>query len=425
MAIDYDFKQTDSAKQPGYESNLASNRVPTMVFDGGDVMASADLWRVLGDKQACTIYLIVDSSNTSGAPRVLYCEGGGKIQIYYNPSIGSVFLLMTDDSGDLIGNIGAVVGSNGFDKKVICFRNSGFVDGADGGCSSFVDGVKVTDTDFNTGDSVTLTDAVTYFGGEDATPTNAFVGQIPGIWVASVAHTDAEVSEYMEYLQDTYGVQGWDYNGTSSVTTVADDPVFDLSGDWSIGGWVKLDALDNDYAVPLAIGNFGATPSINIEFKSSDSELYAQCKSDTKPNVTVTSGVNNPGDSREWQYILLEHDDTANTLTLYIDNIQVGQQTSVDFDSFTFGVNAIFGDSRSRSSAELDGTLRDWACWNNVLSSDDKEDLAAGMYAADTATNSPVWNLTMLAEYDTTPVTVGVEPSSLSVTNTNVTGVYK
>ena len=135
MAIDYDFKQTDSAKQPGYESNLASNRVPTMVFDGSDVMASADLWRVLTDKQQYTIYVVVEGGGNTSSPYILnvtngpnqlflrYLDNNGNLLLRQNNAIGTV--------GDIQFNL--VPGGGVLDKKVFCIRNYGYFDGVDSG----------------------------------------------------------------------------------------------------------------------------------------------------------------------------------------------------------------------------------------------------------------------------------------------------
>jgi len=428
MALASFLQATDAKRPPKLDATFRWNREDSMTFDGGDVMSSADFASIVTGKKACTIYMVVEGGTQSDAWPVLWAVGSGsaKMQVYCQAATGTMYFQQKDDEGDAKTIAISALGDP-IPKTVIALVNYGDATGA----KAFVNdtGTSYSEATFNSGiDDVTIGSGTMFLAGVNSTPSTPFVGEIPGIWACDVAHTDAEVERNMEWLRDTYCVDGWGYDGSSSYSTISDHADLDFDdaagdcGDWSIGGWVKLEELTLTYGWLLSIGNYNATPSLNVFFKSADNKLYLQGESNDATSTEISSS-STPGTSTGWAHVLVTYTTATTTLKLYIDGVEVASDAAVDFDEFQF-TGMYFGDS-DQVDAELNGTLRDWGKWDRVLGAAEITELVAGGYAADTTGGAPTWNVRMEAADEniggSTPVGVG----SLSVTNTNVTGVYK
>ncbi len=407
IAYDYNFKQATSAKTPQLLDNLQRwNREDAMSLDGGDVMASADFGKIVGNKQPSTVYMVVEGgTQLTTAAYLLRCAPSSvNWYCYYKNDDGRIFFDQYGTNGRL-GTVAltAQAGGGPFDKRIICLVNYGEVVGVDGGAKMFLDntGNTATDADFNSenpGD-IDLSSTPTHLGDNDATAADAFVGEIPGIWAANVAHTDDEVAYVMEKLRDKYTVDGWGYDGTNSYTTVTDVATLDLpNGDWSLGGWVKVDSIPNTYGTLFARGSIGATPSCYIYLADSDDGIRVRIVSDDGTDLYLS--YTGPGASTEWQHVLVTYKKSTTTTTIYVDGVDVINEAVHDLNAITVNAAATFGDG-SLGSSEIDGTLRDWFKTDRLITAAEIAELVANGYAEDMADGAPSedngWNIVMNA----------------------------
>ncbi len=410
---DYNFKASE--KHPQLLDSLQRwNREKSMSFDGGDVMASADFAKIVTGKQAYTIYMVVEASDLS-VFLMSATNGDARFYINYLNGNGRMYCYQVDNNGDGLGSVYADTGAAGpLEKIVVCFRNNGLVNGVDGGCDSFAGDVstKRTDAAFNTGGEIDLGSAVTYFCDQDTAGSGGLTGETPGIWAASVAHTDSEVAYVTEALRDKYTVDGWGYDGVNAYTTVTDVATLDLpDGDWSLGGWVKLDSnVGTGMSSLISTRGWGDANSFLLAVAQASygtpNQLYFYAKGTTEDVTHWIAATASVGTSTDWQHIAICYDDSAETIQLYINGVATGGAIAASGSLGGVSSSSIYCGYLS-SAHKLNGTLRDWFKTDRLITGAEIAELVSGGYAEDMADGAPSedngWNMVMnAAEAETT-----------------------
>jgi len=170
------------------------------------------------------------------------------------------------------------------------------------------------------------------------------------------------------------------FNGTSDYILLADDPALDSpSAGWGLGGWAfsrSLPAAAGFYNL-YTRGNFYTASFCAILIKP-DSTLVAFAadsnsvfKFMVEPLALITQGT--------WFHFFLSNidDDTQ----LYIDGISVASNTTTWAGQSSSEPVYLGMDGYGMNN--LDGSLAEWARWNEPLSSDEIELLAAGVRPVD------------------------------------------
>ncbi len=404
--FDYNLKQSTSVKCPTLqESPMSWNREPTLTLDGGDVMASADLGKILGGKQASTVMMVVEGGTQTVAwPMLIRVQSGGNahLSINFEASSGIIYVSQTDDSGSakLIQN---TVGSNPLEKTVICFRNSGTTSGASLFVSSVSD--KSSATAFNdSADDVTLSDAVTYLGGQAADGTNPFVGSISTLAFYDYALTDAQVSEAMTAMRDEYCVQGWGYDGTNSDTEISHSTDMDLDAtEWTICFWFKSDTGRDGNTIYYVSGGAGAGGPHSYNFYSAAGEaMKFIVEGADGEDVVIDSTADLTGDT-DWHHFCATCT-TGGVVKVYCNGVQVGTGTNaaltaVDVSAGADGVIVIGTRADNDGTRRASGVFRDFAIFNDrAISLAELAEIVSGGYAADADTpTGPDVNIVMTA----------------------------
>ncbi|MCP4566483.1 MAG: hypothetical protein GY841_02750 [FCB group bacterium] len=405
---DYNFKQSTSAKCPTIlEATMRWNRKDAMSFDGGDVMASADLGKILGGKQASTVMMVVEGGvQTEAYPYILraknddsafdiYCKAG---------SSGYIRVRQYDSNGDTIGQCTKSIANIEGNKLIICIVN----EGAGGSAYLYVDNASNPDEDatFNSSNyDVDLVSAVTFFGGLDSGPSSPFTGNIPTIAFYDYALSDAQVSEAMTAMRDEYCVQGWGYDGTNSYTTGTASTDMQLQdGDWSVAIRFKLNSHGTDHSYLFSIGAAGANHSLHCYVIESDDGVNGG-----KVRVRIEDGdghdtqlFSDSVDDTDWHSLILSRDGAD--FNLYVDDPTTPATTTVGIiDAIAFTSSLILGFDRN-SGGYLDGTLKDFGIFKTyAMDAVDRANYMGGDYLADTPGDSPEYNIVMTsAEAETT-----------------------
>ncbi len=181
----------------------------------------------------------------------------------------------------------------------------------------------------------------------------------------------------------------WSFDEINDEVQITDSPVLTFpDGDWTIGGFIKLDDNIGDmYQYILSWGAWEATPSFNWYISEATSptnpdELVFKLVDDdgTDPSGVglVTRSIGNHAQRTDWIHVILQRSGT--TVTQYIDNGADGTWTDAAFDGINVGSNLWFG-TRSVTPTErwLGGDMAEWAKWDRALNSTERAALVAGV----------------------------------------------
>jgi len=432
--IDYSFKQSDTAKQfDMLEPTFRWNGQTAFASTGDRVLESESFAQIVTDKQACTIYMVVEGDDTQvvSTPAFLHAQNDNARFLYrYTDSVTSsvINIFHIDDSGNQIGKIDhSLVDTPHLPKHILCFRNNGTA-GGDQGADSFIGDVsnKASDNTWNTSDNdVTLEGGTTYFLDSDNVTFEPFVGESVGLWVYDEAHTDAQVDRGMTYLRDTYFVDGWGFNGTSSVSTITDDDLLDLdSSAFSVAMWIHTVGIgvpETNYFFSLNALP-GVANSMNCYLSGSDkAEIRIADGEADSFSLTSTSDV---ATTQGWQHIAVVR--SGDTVELYINGTVEDSDTNSDVGTIVSSNGLRLGNRIDLGSGkDFKGTMRDVAMWPRALTSGNISELVDDFkYATEIAGDAPAWNLRMEAADASANGETVVGVGDLVVTNTQVDGVY-
>ncbi len=194
---------------------------------------------------------------------------------------------------------------------------------------------------------------------------------------------------------------GWHVDETSGHhVTIGDNAALTLpDGDWTMGGWIKLDDnTGNRYQYFLSWSGFSSDPSfqwffhealqadankLSVRVRDADGDFYGT------GNVMSTG---TPGTSTAWQHLAAVR--SGSTLTQYINGSADGSETDVSVNSCD-ATTAMYLGMRSDNdpNRRLGGAMAEWAKWDRALSTDELAALAAGWTPDQFPT--PVWQLRM------------------------------
>lgn len=205
----------------------------------------------------------------------------------------------------------------------------------------------------------------------------------------------------------------WRFNRVDSKVQLVDHAALTLpDGDWTIAGWLKLDAHDSTkHQYFLSWGAYAAQPSLNWWFVHTTNQLQLYSIDDDGTALDGVVSASTPGTSTIWQHLLLQR--LGNTVTQYIDGVADGADLDAAYDGVNVGSNLYFG-GRSVDPADrwLGGEMAEWAKWDRALDAAERGGLVKGY--------SPLcypgrkWCVTMVREYQELIV-------PLTVTNTGST----
>jgi len=165
----------------------------------------------------------------------------------------------------------------------------------------------------------------------------------------------------------------WSFAGDNDVVELTDHAALRLpDGNWTIAGWVKLDAGATNQNV-LSWGAMWATPNLQWYFQA-DNTLKVASK-DNDGTEVLFAGVGTPGTSTVWQHLILQR--SGNTVTQYVNNVADGAETDVLYDDVNVAANWRFG-SRTGGDRWLGGDLAEWAKWDRALNASERAGLAKG-----------------------------------------------
>jgi hypothetical protein len=155
---------------------------------------------------------------------------------------------------------------------------------------------------------------------------------------------------------------------------------FDVNGDFTVSMWFKraADSNDEDFLFHLGSGDgFGGGDELYVYGHLTGSlTLHNYAASALVTSITSTAA---PRDT--WHHVAVVHDNTANSLQLYLNGVSVGLDSSADISALAQGSPLVVGGHTSttfQTTRWFDGHLDDFALYNIPLSPDDVGRLASG-----------------------------------------------
>lgn len=182
-------------------------------------------------------------------------------------------------------------------------------------------------------------------------------------------------------------------SGSAEAFTRNDDAGLDLTGDWSMAGWIYSDYIDS--TTRRVLTKYRASPNTDREFliqiSNVDNKIgfYVYKSDGTGVSARATSDTLS---ASTWYHISVWCDHTNDVI-----GIAVNAGTPVT-TAWTGTVNAgtttlMFGNYSGASSGYWDGRHDEWCFYNRVLTSDERDWLyngGTGRTYAETAAVSPV-----------------------------------
>jgi hypothetical protein len=200
----------------------------------------------------------------------------------------------------------------------------------------------------------------------------------------------------------------WRFDKTDDDVQIADDVALTLpDGDWTIAGWLKLDAHDyTKHQYFFSWGDYAATPSFNWWFTATTKLLQAYVVDDDGTAINGVVGAGTYAENTTWQHVLIQR--SGNTVTQYINGVADGADTDAAFNGVNVDGNLYFG-SRSDENPDrrFGGNLAEWGCWGRALSAAERAMLVAGASPVCIA-KKLAWCAPMLRTYEevVVPLTV-------------------
>ncbi len=191
----------------------------------------------------------------------------------------------------------------------------------------------------------------------------------------------------------------WHFDETSGhYVTLGDNAALTLpDGDWTIGGWIKLDDnLGSFYQYFLSWGRLNVSPSCNWFFNEalapSNGNKLSVAVVDGGGDAFFFTSSGTPGTNTAWQHLALAR--ASGVLTQYINGAADGSESDALVDAIDVGDSLYLGMRSDGSiSRRLGGSMAEWAKWNRALSAGELLGLAAGWTPDSFPT--PAWHVPM------------------------------
>lgn len=191
----------------------------------------------------------------------------------------------------------------------------------------------------------------------------------------------------------------WSFNETDQYATIGDDAALSLpDGDWTIGGWLKLD--DNDgtsYQYFFSWNTIGTNNSIGIYFREGGAygQLTFRVKDgDGTEKTLISDGT--PGSLTRWQHVLARRIDADNKVEMYLDGVYETYNWATDLGAVNHTGSLYLGARSDVSATRMyGGDMAEWAKWDRALSTDEIAALAAGYPVSDFYDSAIKWHLPM------------------------------
>jgi len=430
-----DFTQTASTSNPsrtvsdsdfGGNYSITANGTSDYMYDAG----SGDVGDIFanGSWNAHTIYFAVSRPAVANTTQtILYSAGASesyRIQTTQTSS-GGIYVQVYGYDGTNTRYVECPLFDTSSDRFFICIRNQGT-----GGATELevmINSRQSTSVDPNGGTFVTdltgmdLNGLTELFRNTSGGGTNYMSGKFADMFIYQEAHPDATVDGMFAWLNGEFGSvtkEGWGFNKSSTVANASRVVISDNanlsfpSGDWSIGGWVRLmentgssfkyiysHGLGSGNEVFFLIGESGSGIANLLRFVAHDSG---------SGSITGFDSTTSVGTSADWQHVMYIR--SGNTLTLYVDGVSQNSRDITGFGSITPSGVATIGcrnDTGGINGYDVStnryhkGLLKDWAKWDRALTvsgsgtANELATLVAGGAAKDTSVGSPVWNIEM------------------------------
>lgn len=155
---------------------------------------------------------------------------------------------------------------------------------------------------------------------------------------------------------------------------------FDVNGDFTVSVWFKraADSNDEDFIFHLGSGDgFGGGDELYVYGHLTGSlTLHNYAASALVTSITSTAA---PRDA--WHHVAVVHNNTANTLQLFLNGVSVGLDTSADISALAQVSPLVVGGHTAtnfQTTRWFDGNLDDVALYSTVLPPDEILRLANG-----------------------------------------------
>lgn len=166
----------------------------------------------------------------------------------------------------------------------------------------------------------------------------------------------------------------YSFNGFSSYILIPDDSLFDLTGDFSISSWFKMDQYASTYNASMLISKHDGDIG-------SDGFIYGILNADHNNNQFLIFGANgiwgmNPNpvtyvQTSNWYNYIVTFNKITGSLSYYLNGVLVSSQNG-PIDMLPNNLNVTIGYSKSSYGTYLDyftGTIDDVRIYTRVLSS--------------------------------------------------------
>jgi len=172
----------------------------------------------------------------------------------------------------------------------------------------------------------------------------------------------------------TQGVSGhignaYSFNGSSQFITLPDNARIQLTGNLSIGAWVKVISYESSFIAVVG----GETGAASLVVRNNGAIQFVIVNVSEADQSTSTISVNN------WHYILVTFNTTANTGTYYINGSPAGTFTLTANVTNGSSSNIIGTYTSSSTLRDFNGLIDEVGMWSRVLTTDEASSLYNGI----------------------------------------------
>lgn len=172
----------------------------------------------------------------------------------------------------------------------------------------------------------------------------------------------------------TQGVSGhignaYSFNGSSQFITLPDNARIQLTGNLSIGAWVKVISYESSFIAVVG----GETGAASLVVRDNGAIQFVIVNVSEADQSTSTISVNN------WHYILVTFNTTANTGTYYINGSPAGTFTQTANVTNGSSSNIIGKYTSSSTLRNFNGLIDEVGMWSRVLTTDEASSLYNGI----------------------------------------------
>jgi len=154
------------------------------------------------------------------------------------------------------------------------------------------------------------------------------------------------------------------FDGTDDYVDVADEPALDLTSNWTLEAWVKLDAIGSQYGIIEKYDNAASTGGYILRITSGNKVYVSTVNGTTGSFVASTTSL----EANKWYHIAGTYDEASTTIKVYINGVLEGTNSSVTFTSLAGTYPLRIGARGNDLLEKLDGQLDEVRIWNKTLS---------------------------------------------------------